>query len=63
MRDYRLFVPQDCVAAESAAAHRFALDHMKTLFKADLRRRRELTLGRVRLTEGKARACSATAMK
>jgi nicotinamidase-related amidase len=37
MRDYHLFVPQDCVAAESPAAHRFALDHIKTLFKADLR--------------------------
>jgi nicotinamidase-related amidase len=37
MRDYRLLVPRDCVAAESPAAHRFALNHMKALFKADVR--------------------------
>jgi len=37
MRDYDLFVPRDCVAAESAAANRFAPDHIRTLFKGDVR--------------------------
>jgi nicotinamidase-related amidase len=45
MRDYRLFVPRDCVAAESAAASRFALGHMETLFKADLRPSAKIALG------------------
>jgi hypothetical protein len=45
MRDYRLIVPRDCVAAESPAANRFALNHMKTLFKADLRTSAKISLG------------------
>jgi nicotinamidase-related amidase len=48
MRDYRLLVPRDCVAAESAAANRFALGHMKTLFKADVRRSPGLDLAALR---------------
>jgi nicotinamidase-related amidase len=34
MRDYRLIVPSDCIASESAADNRRALDHMKRLLKA-----------------------------
>lgn len=34
MRGYHLIVPSDCVASESAADNRRALDHMRTLLKA-----------------------------
>jgi len=37
MRDYRLFVPRDCVASETAADERYALAHMKDVTKADVR--------------------------
>ncbi|GAA5126347.1 cysteine hydrolase [Luteolibacter yonseiensis] len=34
MRDYRLIIPHDCIASESDAANRAALQHMRTLLKA-----------------------------
>ena len=33
-RDYRVEVPEDCVATFDAEAHRFALDHMKNILGA-----------------------------
>jgi isochorismate hydrolase len=35
MRDFRLLVPRDCVAAENASDERYALEHMKKVLKAD----------------------------
>lgn len=35
MRDFRLFIPSDCVAAEEDEASRNALSHMKKVMKAD----------------------------
>lgn len=43
MRDYEIVVASDCVASESAAGNRSALDHMKRLLKA-----RVLSSGRIR---------------
>jgi len=37
MRGYRLLVPRDCVASESAADERYALGHMREVTKADVR--------------------------
>ncbi|EDY19046.1 isochorismatase hydrolase [Chthoniobacter flavus Ellin428] len=37
MRDYQLSIPVDCSAAETAAAHRRACEHMKRFLKADIR--------------------------
>jgi nicotinamidase-related amidase len=37
MRDYELFVPADCTAAETAAAHRSAIRHIKRFLRADTR--------------------------
>jgi len=37
MRDFRLIVPRDCVASETPAADRAALDHMRRWLKADTR--------------------------
>jgi nicotinamidase-related amidase len=37
MRDYNLIVPRDCVASETPAADRSALDHMRQWLKADTR--------------------------
>jgi nicotinamidase-related amidase len=36
LRGYSVWVPQDCVAAESPARLRHALDHMRTILKADI---------------------------
>jgi nicotinamidase-related amidase len=35
MRDFRLLVPRDCVAAENASDERYALEHMEKVLKAD----------------------------
>jgi nicotinamidase-related amidase len=35
MRDFRLLVPRDCVASESEADDRYALEHMAQVLKAD----------------------------
>lgn len=37
MRDFRLFVPQDCIASETAALNRAACEHMKNFLSADIR--------------------------
>jgi nicotinamidase-related amidase len=37
MRDYRLYIPSDCVAAETARAHRNACAHMRRFLRADIR--------------------------
>jgi nicotinamidase-related amidase len=37
MRDYRLFVPSDCVASNSAEETENSLRQMKTVLKADIR--------------------------
>lgn len=37
MRDYQLFVPEDCIASETAALNHRACEHMKTLLRADIR--------------------------
>ena len=37
MRDFRIFVPRDCTAAERADLHDRALSHMKRCLKADIR--------------------------
>lgn len=37
LRGYKLWVPSDCVAAESTQRHRAALDYMRYALKADIR--------------------------
>jgi nicotinamidase-related amidase len=37
MRDYKLFVPSDCVAANTAEDTDYSLKQMKTILKADIR--------------------------
>ncbi len=44
MRDYRLVVPRDCIASETAADDRYALEHMARVTKADIRASPELDL-------------------
>jgi nicotinamidase-related amidase len=44
MRDYRVVVPRDCVASQSAADDRYALAHMAHVTKADTRVSRGLDL-------------------
>jgi nicotinamidase-related amidase len=44
MRDLELIVPEDCVAACKTQEHRFAMDQIKNMLKADIRRSTELDL-------------------
>ena len=37
MRDFKLQVPQDCVASNTAADNRYAVGQMKEILKADTR--------------------------
>jgi|SRR5579862_69225 len=47
MRDYTLYVPRDCVAANTAKVSRDALDVMKRLLKADIRPSDEIDFERL----------------
>ena len=42
MRDYTLYVPRDCVAANTAKENTSALDQMKLILKADIRPSEEI---------------------
>jgi nicotinamidase-related amidase len=44
LRDFRLFVPQDCVASNTDADNRSALEQMQRTLKADIRPTEELDL-------------------
>jgi nicotinamidase-related amidase len=44
MRDLELIVPEDCVAACNRQEHRFAMDQIKDMLKADVRPSTELDL-------------------
>lgn len=44
MRDYRLYVPEDCVASNSATEARHALDQMHNILRADIRPSTEIEL-------------------
>jgi len=48
MRDYEIYVPQDCVASISAAENRKALEYMARVFKADIRPSKKLDLTKLR---------------
>ena len=37
MRDFRIFVPRDCLASESKANNDYALKQMERFLKADIR--------------------------
>lgn len=43
IRDYNLFVPEDCVASNTEQDTRYALDQMRFVLKADIRRSIELS--------------------
>jgi nicotinamidase-related amidase len=44
MRDYKLFVPQDCIVSESEKENEYALKQMEKVLKADIRPSAELKL-------------------
>jgi hypothetical protein len=44
MRDYRLFVPSDCVASNSEQDTQYSLRQMKAILKADIRPSTEIEL-------------------
>lgn len=48
MRDYEVYVPQDCVASASAANTRKALEYMARVFKAETRASTRLDLKKLR---------------
>jgi len=47
MRDYRLVVPRDCVASQTEADDRYALEHMAQVTKADTRASTALDLSQL----------------
>jgi nicotinamidase-related amidase len=49
MRDYHLVVPRDCVASQTQANDRYALEHMASVTKADIRRSAEIDLAALAL--------------
>jgi nicotinamidase-related amidase len=52
MRDFELCVPADCVASNTEAENRLALEEMRTVLKADIRDSSELDLLRDRCRDG-----------
>jgi nicotinamidase-related amidase len=48
MREYRLLVPQDCIASNSTAINRYALSQMKSVLDADVSPSAELTTKHLR---------------
>lgn len=44
MRDFKIFIPPDCVAAESQKASEEALEHMQRVLKADTRNSNDIDL-------------------
>jgi nicotinamidase-related amidase len=44
MRDFKIFVPEDCVVSESAEENDYALRQMQKVLKADIRKSDELDL-------------------
>jgi hypothetical protein len=45
MRDYKLFVPADCVTANTADETEYSLLQMKNILKADIRESAEMDSG------------------
>jgi nicotinamidase-related amidase len=48
MRDFRLIVPRDCVAAETAEDENYALEHMASIMRADTRESAHIDLQALR---------------
>ena len=44
MRDFKVFVPEDCVVSNSEEENRYALKQMQTVLKADTRPSSQLDL-------------------
>jgi nicotinamidase-related amidase len=47
MRDYKVFVPPDCVVSNTEEENQYALKQMETVLKADTTVAKELDLGRI----------------
>ncbi|HKR59786.1 MAG TPA: isochorismatase family cysteine hydrolase, partial [Pyrinomonadaceae bacterium] len=50
MRDFKLFVPSDCVVSETEEENGYALEQMAKVLKADTRPGDELDLEKLRIT-------------
>lgn len=48
MRDFELLVPADCVAANEESDNRYALEQIRSVLKADIRRSTEIDLAKAR---------------
>jgi nicotinamidase-related amidase len=47
MRDYRLYVPSDCIASNTPEENEFALRHMRSVIQADTRKGSEIDFDRL----------------
>jgi nicotinamidase-related amidase len=52
MRDFQLVVPCDCVASNTEAENRHALDQMSQVLKADTRSSAEISFAAIRQQRG-----------
>jgi nicotinamidase-related amidase len=52
LRDFHIVVPGDCVASNEEAENRHALDHMRTVLKADTRPSAEIDLEALKSSHG-----------
>jgi nicotinamidase-related amidase len=48
MRDFNLFIPEDCVASADPAENEHALEHMRRVLKADTRPSREINFAELK---------------
>jgi hypothetical protein len=63
LRDFRLWVPGDCIASNTEEDNRYALAHMRSVLKADVRPSDELDLGTLKeeLGRGESRSLQESA--
>ncbi len=59
MRDFKIFIPADCVVSESPQENEYALKQMEKVLKVDIRPSRELDLEELKRSERASKAKSA----
>lgn len=59
MRDFKIFIPADCVVSESLEENKYALKQMEKVLKADISPSRELDFEELKRTERARKAKSA----
>jgi nicotinamidase-related amidase len=56
MRDFRLYVPADCIASNTPEENEYALRHMRSVLEADTRKAAEIDFDRLSQAQDRGRA-------